>query len=153
MSVKQKLKVQLHQLLAAQIQERITALQHTLASLEESRNRETKSSVGDKYETGRAMMQQEIFRKEAQLQQTMELKLMLSTLQPTTQHTVIQKGSLVETTQGIFYLSIGLGKVLLKQQTYFAISTQSPIGKELLGKKEGETISFRGKSLKIERVF
>ena len=41
-----------------QVEQRIQTIESVLASIVESRNNETKSSVGDKYETGRAMMQQ-----------------------------------------------------------------------------------------------
>jgi len=38
-------------------EKRINVIERNLKSIEESRNNETKSSAGDKYETGRAMLQ------------------------------------------------------------------------------------------------
>ncbi len=152
MPEKEKLKVTIHQALQQKVQKQISILQSAIQSLEESRNNETKSSVGDKYETGRAMMQQELFRKQEQLQQALELKMQLTSLDPTSIHTTIQLGSLVKTTQGQYYISVGVGKIILGGNSYFAISTQSPLGKLLIGKQQREEVEFRGKKIGIEEV-
>ena len=52
-----QLKAQIHQACLAQIEERIQNLEQRLKTINESKANETKSSVGDKYETGRAMLQ------------------------------------------------------------------------------------------------
>jgi len=152
MSTTKNIKALLHQQLQDEIQERINSLQTTIASLQESRNKETKSSVGDKYETGRAMMQQEIFRKEEQLQQALELRLTLRTIKPSEKYTTARQGSLVETSQGSYFLSVGLGKIKIEGRTYFAISVKSPIGAALLGKQQGDYIEFRGKRISIDQI-
>lgn len=152
MQKKEKLKISLHQALQEKVQQQITLLQSAIQSIEESRNNETKSSVGDKYETGRAMMQQELFRKQEQLQQAIEIKMQLNSLEPAISHATIQLGSLVKTTQGYYYISVGLGRIIVDKATYFAISTLSPLGQLLVGKQKGEKIEFRGKKIGVEEV-
>lgn len=51
------------------INDRISLLEKQLQSLKEARDNETKSSAGDKFETGRAMMQSEVQKIQSQLQQ------------------------------------------------------------------------------------
>ncbi len=61
------LKKQLHALAAAFVQQRLDAVQQALLAAEQSTGEDTKSSAGDKYETGREMLQQEKNRGMAQL--------------------------------------------------------------------------------------
>ena len=152
MPEKEKLKVKLYQALQDKVQQQITILQASIQSIEESRNNETKSSVGDKYETSRAMMQQELFRKQEQLQQAFELQLTLTSIQLEAVHTIVKHGSLVETSQGTYFLSVGLGKVIIEEQTYFAISVNAPIGTMLVGQQQGASIIFRGKRITINDI-
>ena len=151
--MKEPIKVSLHQVLVAHIAEQIETLTTSIQSLEEARNRETKSSVGDKYETGRAMMQQEIARKQEQLQQVLETKLILSSIKLEEHSDRVVLGSLVKTSKGYFYLSIGYGKLKLEDQLYFVISKHSPIGRLMIGKKVGEMVEFRGKQIQVEQIF
>jgi hypothetical protein len=58
-------------------------------------------------------------------------------------------GSLVNTNTGNYYLSISLGKLTLHAKDYFLISAVTPIGKLLIGKSIGDSVSFNGKSIEI----
>jgi len=49
-------------------------------------------------------------------------------------------------------MQISLGKIEIDKKLIFAISPQSPIGKLLLGKIEGEVIDFNGKQQTILQV-
>ena len=49
------------------IEEQLASLRKAISSIEESKLNETKSSAGDKFETGRAMMQMEQDKTESQL--------------------------------------------------------------------------------------
>ena len=57
---------------------KIKTLRKTISETIESRNSDTKSSAGDKYETSREMLQIEIHNNETQLNKTLELKKELS---------------------------------------------------------------------------
>ena len=60
MDEKLAVKQELYQLLLSRLDQDITALEQDVRDLQLSANEETKSSAGDKYETGRAMIQIEI---------------------------------------------------------------------------------------------
>jgi len=128
------------------------ALQDNLASVEESRNNETKSSVGDKYETGRAMMQLEHQKLTSQLQrlkaQIGELKVI--NLDFLTNQ--VRQGSLVQTDGGIYFICTALGKVEIEATVYYCISLQSPIGKLLQRKVVGDQVVFHDRPIQIEAI-
>ena len=135
-------KEKLHQACLLQLTERIADLKNRIAAITESRNSETKSSAGDKYETSRAMMQMEEDKVMAQLELAKQMQSQLRQLDPTVKDDTIRLGSLVKTRARNYYLSIGLGKLVLDKTIYYSISTDSPIGKLLLGNEKGVTIVF-----------
>ena len=118
----------------------------------EAKNNETKSSAGDKHETGRAMMQLEEEKHERQLSKALQLKNLLDKIDIKKQQTNVVLGSLVTTNQASYFFSVGIGKLKLDEQTYFAISLDSPIGQVLVGKTVGETVTFRGKEIVIQEI-
>lgn len=134
------------------LDEKIEAAQQAIESAKESRNSDTKSSAGDKYETGRAMMQFEVDKNEVQLNKSMYLKNELSKINVSKIFHKADFGSIVETNQGNYFLSIGIGKMEVNKINCFSISLASPIGQLLLHKKVGESIHFQGKELIIESI-
>ena len=127
----------------SEIDKRKASVQTRLDMITESRNDETKSSAGDKYETGRAMMQIEESKAQAQLQEVLAVERILKSLNPESEYSSGQLGSVVETDKGKFYLSIGVGKVRVEGNTVYCVSMESPIGKLLTGRAEGDIITFR----------
>jgi transcription elongation GreA/GreB family factor len=146
------IKEKIYQQLCNVIGERITALQQEIQSVTESQDNETKSSAGDKYETGRAMMQQELDKNEEQLSNAMELKLVLEKINLSKTPNKVELGSLIMTNQGNYFLSIGFGKVEIEGQPYYAISQGSPIGKLLLNKKVGDKLKHMDKEFEIKEL-
>src|SRR5258707_5924053 len=104
------IKQQLHSLCLTSIEERIKEAHQAIQFAQASANEETKSSAGDKYETGRAMAQLEIEKNSAQLAEANKLKQILLQLVTTQTTDSIQAGSLVITNQGRFYISIPAGQ-------------------------------------------
>ena len=51
-------------------------------------------------------------------------------------------GSLIVTNKSSYFLAISAGKITIDSVDYYAVSTNSPIGQQLLGKKVGDKISF-----------
>ncbi|WP_116127299.1 3-oxoacyl-ACP synthase [Lewinella sp. IMCC34183] len=147
------IKQQLHQACVADVDRRIATVRDILAGIAASRESETKSSVGDKYETGRAMLQGEEARAHAQLQQAVESRQELDGIGPERTSGRATKGSLVITDRGSYYLAVGLGKVHLDGQLYYCVSVSSPIGQVLLNRGVGETAEFNGKRLTIVAVY
>ena len=111
-------------------------------------NQETKSSAGDKYETGRAMMHLEKEKLASQRAEALRQKKVLDqiNLSPSP---AVALGSLVQTNRGWFFVAVGLGKMSLEQEECFAISPAAPIGQALMGKVAGEACTFNGASLII----
>lgn len=147
-----EIKEKLFQACQADIDQRINSIQEVLGSIEESRNNETKSSVGDKYETGRSMMQMEEQKSRQQLFQANQVRLGLMKIDIQRKSDKVESGSLVETTTGNYFISIGLGKVRIEDTIYYCVSSRSPIGMKLMHKKKGDEIEFNGKKIRIDGI-
>ena len=103
---------------------------------------ETKSSSGNKHETSRAKLQLEMEKASQQLLVVNEMKETLQKLTIETSTGNCKMGSLIKTTKGTYFLAVSVGKITVEGEDYFVVSTKSPIGKQLLGKKIGEVIPF-----------
>lgn len=123
---------------------KIAALQLHRDSLRESLRQETKSTAGDKYETGRAMVHIEQEKADRQFSTLMEQKAALDLLSVTPPGRIVAPGSLVHTSKGYFFLSIALGKTEVEGHTIYALSPQSPLGSLLLGSVPGATVTLNG---------
>lgn len=117
-----------------------------------SANNETKSSAGDKYETGRAMMHLEKERLASQMHEVAKLKKPLELINPEKICDVVELGSAVFTEDRNYYISVSLGEIPIDDQPFFCISPVTPIGKLMLGKKTGETFQFAGKAVLIREI-
>ena len=95
------------------------------------------------------MIQQELDQQEALLGKTVLLRNELDRVPLTGNFVRASFGSLVETTNGNYFICIGLGKVMFEQQSVFVISQASPIGKLLEYKVVGATITFNGQQVNI----
>ena len=146
------LKKQLHDLCLAYVHDRMQAAQFAINEAQQATNDDTKSSAGDKYETGREMMQQETNRNLTQLNEANKLIVALNQISTSGNSTVAEAGSVVITNSGRFYLSISAGTLTLNNETYFAISPGSPIGLKMKGCKVGEEFTLNGKIYKVEEV-
>jgi transcription elongation GreA/GreB family factor len=59
---------------------------------------------------------------------------------------------LVFTNQGIYFILIGLGKISVGGNNYYAISLASPIGMLFSKKKVGDEIDFQHQRLRINEI-
>lgn len=134
------------------VMERITRLKTEIKKTQSSANEETKSSAGDKYETGRAMAQLEIEKNTKQLAEAERLQGMLQAIHTDLISEIIIPGSLVKTPKGIFYISISIGLIEIDKQPYFVIAPDSPIGKLFMGKKAGDVIAWNNNVYTIAGV-
>ncbi len=148
MSFKDKVHLYCHQL----VDERILLSQKLIKEAQNAANQDTKSSMGDKYETSREMMALEMRKAGEQLQENSKLKRVLGELNSNTISKSILLGSLIVTSIGDFYLSVSLGKIEVEGKTIFALSAVSPLGKELLGKSAKEEFEFNSRKIKIESI-
>lgn len=149
MTVKQEL----YNLCESFVNQRLQTTQQTISSNQKALQSETKSSAGDKHETGRAMLQLEMEKAGQQLQSIQLMKETLARINITKEAEVVSLGSVINTTQANYFLSISAGQLIVANKTYFAVSPSSPIGKVLLGKKENDMVAFNEKKFKLEKVF
>lgn len=146
------LKKQLHQLCIDFVKQRIANAKLAIESAEQSAAEDTKSSAGDKYETGREMLQQETDRNMAQLNEAKKLMVALSQIAYNTTHTVAEPGGLITTDNGKFYIAISVGALNVDGETIFAVSPASPIGLKLIGLKPGDEFTLNSKLYKIKDI-
>lgn len=123
-----------------------------LDELHQSMENDTKSSAGDKHETARAMAQLEQEKLSKQLQEFVQMKSILHQINPSKEHIQVCMGSLVQTSEGWYFLSVGLGQVTVGDTNVFALNPQAPIGQKLIGKRVGEEVEFGGRRLKINSI-
>lgn len=134
------------------IRERIKSAEQAIVSAKEASQDDTKSSAGDKYETTREMMQQEISRNESQLFESRKLEHTLMQLPKTSNTDIVQNGSLVYTTIGNFFISAGAGQFEVDGLNYFTISAVSPLGRALAGTKRDGEVDFKGRQYQIKEI-
>ncbi len=145
------LKQELYNACLAYVQRSIAAAQQGINEAQQAAKDDTKSSAGDKYETGREMAQQESNRNMAQLHEANKLKVQLQQV-PVISSVVVENGSVVITDSGNFYVAISAGSLQLDGVKYFAISLASPIGQKMKGLKAGESFNLNGKSYSIKEI-
>lgn len=134
------------------IENRLLTVQNTIAEIQESLTSETKSSAGDKHETGRAMLQLEREKAGNQLAEIVKVKEALSKIDPEKTSEVIGLGSVVYTSQANYYIAISAGELKFENDLIYAISPSTPIGRLLIGKTVGDTLLFMGQANSINRV-
>jgi transcription elongation GreA/GreB family factor len=137
----------------ALIYQKIAVFQKMMDDAQDSANNETKSSAGDKFETGRAMMHLERDKNAQQLSEARKLELFLSQIKSDKMFDRVAFGSVVQTDFGNYFISIAAGRILVDEKKYFAISPQAPLAKELMQKEKGDMITFNDKPIKILDVF
>ncbi len=147
-----KLKALIVKRLIKAIDEKASIVKNEIQLAIESRDNETKSNVGDKYETTREMMQLEIEKNMVQLNKYELQKNELLKINPIRKNSKVEFASLVFTTENTYFISIGLGKIQIENEVVFCISLISPIGKALLNKKVGDEINFQDKKIAITGI-
>lgn len=145
-------KIDIHQSLLEELRLRENKLQEDLQMLRSDISTDTKSTAGDKHETSRAMNQLEQERVLGQIQIIRTqlhtiLKMDTSLVLPT-----IGFGSVIQTNLGIFFISLGIGLLTLKDQKIFCIGQDAPISQFLFGKSVG-THQWNGKALVIQQIY
>lgn len=146
------IKEELYKQCVTYVDERLKTIENTISSNQKALGSETKSSAGDKHETGRAMLQLEMEKAGQQLAAIQQMKVTLSKIDISKKSTLASLGALVETNFGTYFLSISSGQLAVAGINYFAISVSSPIGKLLLGKKEGERLFWNRKEINIQKI-
>jgi transcription elongation GreA/GreB family factor len=133
------------------LSQKIETIEDTISELKRSAASETKSSVGDKYETGRAMSQ---IARDMNAKQLLMAQNELNALQAIKldAKTTAKSGALIKTSQNYYFISIGLGTFEANKIKVHLVSPLSPIGKAMEGLGIGDDFVFNGQSQLIEFV-
>ena len=145
---------------SAVYQTAITLLKQKEALLAEERKNiiesileEEKNSAGDKYETSRETMTQDLNSLEKQIKQgKMDLEELYRLQAIKDTPPTVQEGSLVKLGADWFLLAVSIGQVKVADKQVFLLSKNSPLGELLVGKKKNESIHFRGKLQPLSEI-
>jgi transcription elongation GreA/GreB family factor len=146
------LKLKVHQKCLHLALTKIDSLKSELVALQEASNQDTKSSAGDKYETGRSMIMLEKEKLGVQLMEAYKLKKALDLIDLGKPINKVSLGALVKESNNFYYFSANFGALNIADVKVFALSTLSPIGQAMLGKTVGDTYTFRGQKFLIEKI-
>lgn len=130
---------------------KIEELKKMLADIDEASEGEEKNSSGDKYETGIEMLKQEGEKLGAQLVDTIKMADAMDRM-AVNQNDVIGFGSVVQTNDKIFFISVPVGKVSVEGIEVLCISGMAPIAMAVKGKKAGERFLFNNTEVDIVQV-
>ncbi|MGV3762201.1 3-oxoacyl-ACP synthase [Parapedobacter sp.] len=134
------------------VNQRIANAQQAIVSASEAAKDDTKSSAGDKFETTREMMQQELTRHHQLLAEAKRMEQVLVNLDPRVDNGPVRLGSLVTTNRGLFFIAISMGQLQVGQLSCWVISAASPLGQQLMGMQIGEQVAVNGAIYQIADI-
>ncbi len=146
------LKLELYNLCRKYIADSINEIEAAITDRREAIRNETKSSMGDKYETTREMLQQDINMNMERLNKVKADEAILQSINPKLSSPAVVPGSLVQCSNGNFYIAISAGHFTVGGTKYYAVSVSSPIGGQLRGKQAGDIFVLNGKTFTIDKI-
>lgn len=129
-----------------------SALKQAMRELSADLENESKSSAGDKYETGREMINIEWNKLSGQLNEYQKLTKVLNRIDVEQTSNKIALGSVVKTETANYFLAIPAGTLKVGNDSYYAVGILAPVSKALLGKKTGDTFMLNAKTVEIKSV-
>ncbi|NMR35887.1 hypothetical protein HIO71_17040 [Chryseobacterium aquaticum] len=104
-----------------------------------------------KYDSMREEMQEEIYQMQKQLAALNDLKSNMARVLPAATDR-IQLGSLVITNKARFYISVSLGEFFFEGDRFYAISSESPMAKKMMGMQSGNAFTLNNIHQEIVEV-
>ncbi len=148
MTFKQKIK-QHHLVL---LQDKIDVYQDMILGLSNDAQNDAKGSAGDKHETALSMMHLEQEKLTNKLKETIVLKEILEKIDVSKTTATIILGSYVKVNAMQLFISAALPKILIDEITILSVSPQSPLGSQLMGKKQHDIVVVNGTTFTILEV-
>ncbi len=146
------LKQEIHFRYTQQVQDKIDACNDFIRELTVDAQNDAKGSAGDKHETALSMMHLEQEKSNQKLLEFYTQKAILAKINPTENAKLVSLGSVVRVNQLLLFMATALPKIVVEQETVFAISPQSPLGTKIYGKTAGHCFEMDGKSYTIHAV-
>ncbi len=123
-----------------------------ISDLAQDAQNDAKGSAGDKHETALAMMHIEQEKLNQKLAEIIGQKNTIDKIDADAVHVKIALGSLVQTNEMLFYISGALPKITIDNKTIIAVSPESPLGSQLLGKSVGDEITINNIRFHIKTI-
>lgn len=123
-----------------------------ISDLAQDAQNDAKGSAGDKHETALSMMHLEQEKLNQKLAEIIEQKNVVDKIDADAIHTKVALGSLVQTNEILFYISAALPKIQLENKTIIAVSPQSPLGSQLMGKSLGDEVVINSNRFQIKSI-
>lgn len=146
------LKQRIHQQYSLLLQDKIDVFRDMIAALTEDSKNDAKGSAGDKHETALSMMHIEQEKLNRKLQEFLEQKEILDKIDATQNHQKIALGSIVKANEMWLFVSTALPKITIEEKTIIAVSAQSPLGSNLIGKEVGFSFEILASTYVVESV-
>lgn len=147
-----ELKKKLLEFCLQQQYERVETAEKAVEDAAESATQED-TSVEEKFESFRTQMQadRDMFNK--QLSEARDGLNTLHKIELDRQLENAALGAIVITNAQKLFFAINVGQIKLEQDTYFAVSLEAPIAKAIVGKRVGDSFTFRDKTFQITDIF
>ena len=124
-------------------------------AMEDAQNsaNESQGAMEDKFESFREAchIQRDMYAK--QLAEGMDKLSILKRIVRSKVNDTVSLGSVIRTDAQNYFISVSLGEIKVKGETYFAISAASPVYKAMADKTKGESFTFRDKPITILELF
>ena len=135
------LKKELYKQCNSFVNKRLQTVEEIISSNQKALQSETKSSAGDKYETSREMINQEINQIGNQIQNVRTQQGLMTKLNfDEKKQTCL--GAIFGTSKSIFCWSTSAGKVKFQDEVVMCISSQSPFAQTCHDKNVGEKVGM-----------
>ena len=148
-----EIKTQLYEACKSWITKRRQKVETVIADIEESLVDETKSSAGDKHETGRAMLQIDREQAGEQLKEIDKIAAILDKVDIQVKSDYVRLGSVVHTTNARYFIAVSAGEIKIDGRSFYAMALSSPLGQLMLGKKKGDVVRFRESEIQITSLY
>ena len=123
-----------------------------ISDLAQDAQNDAKGSAGDKHETALSMMHLEQEKLNQKLVEILEQKNIVDKIDADAIHSKVALGSLIQTDDMLFYISTALPKIQLENKTIIAVSSQSPLGSQLLGKRLHDEVVINSNRFQIKAI-
>ena len=123
-----------------------------ISDLAQDAQNDAKGSAGDKHETALSMMHLEQEKLNQKLAEIIGQKNSVDKIDADAIHAKVVLGSLVQTNEMLFYISAALPKIQLENKTIIAVSPQSPLGSQLIGKSLGDEVEINKNRFQIKSI-
>jgi hypothetical protein len=107
----------------------------------------------DRYDSFRAQLMRKRDMLAQQLSQVEEELRFLRQVKPGVASTKVEHSALVVLNSQILYVLIGLGKVIIDENTVYVVSPVVPLVEAMKNLKPGNSFSFRGQTMMIKEIY